>query len=198
MNSKKLFFGLTSLLIILVVGILFGARQAVVLLQSRSQELASLKANSQATTAKQAQLTKDKKDLRDYADLNIIAQTVVPQDKDQAQAVREIVDLARQNGIGKLSSITFAASTLGGQTPSTQRGLTQVTPVKGMTGVFTLPITVTQAPTDAVPYGNFMAFLSALEKNRRTAQVASITIQPNAKNLNQVAFTLVINEYVKP
>lgn len=147
----------------------------------------------------QVQLTKVKKDIATYSELNTIAKSVVPQDKDQAEAVREIVNLAAQSGIPKLSSIAFPPSTLGGGAATKKTGaLTQVTPVKGIPGVYDLQITVTQANTDLVPYGNFIAFLSRLEQNRRTAQVSSINVQPDQKSPGKISFTLVIDEFIKP
>lgn len=198
MNSKKLYYGLIAVLILLGFGMFFSVSQANTMLTARSKKLVDLKATEKAMVMQQAQLTKNKKDIAKYQDLNTIARTVVPQDKDQAEAVREIVNLAKQSGITKLSSIAFPASTLGGTKVTTSRGLTQVTPVKGVSGVYNLQITVTQANTDPVSYSSFISFLDRLEQNRRTAQVSSITVQPDAKNPNMVAFTLIINEYIKP
>ena len=198
MNSKKLYFGLVGLLVLLGIGIIFSVQQANTMLADRSKKLVDLKATDKAMAAQQAQLAKNKRDIAKYQDLNVIAKTVVPQDKDQAEAVREIVNLAKQSGINKLSSIAFPASTLGGAKVQTSRGLTQVTPVKGVAGVYNLQITVTQANTDHVPYNSFITFLDRLEQNRRTAQVSGITVQPDTKNPNMVAFTLIINEFIKP
>lgn len=167
-------------------------------LQKQSDTLVGLKASNLATENERAQLVKNKADIAKYHDLNEIAKSVVPQDKDQAQAVREIVNIANQSGINKLSSIAFPPSTLGGTKVKTSNGLTQVTPVKGVPGVYDLQITITQANTDPVPYSSFTNFLTKLEQNRRTAQVSNITVQPDAKNPNMVSFTLVIDEFIKP
>lgn len=198
MSSKKLYFGLIGLLVLLGIGILVSAREANTVLENKSESLASLKASNQATAEQKTQLAKDKQDIATYTDLNTIAKSVVPQDKDQAEAVREIVNLASMSGIPKLSSIAFPASTLGGAKVKTGGGLTQVTPVKGIPGIYDLQITITQANTDEVPYGSFTTFLSKLEQNRRTAQVSSIDVQPDPKTPNVVAFTLVIDEFIKP
>lgn len=198
MNSKKLYFGLIGVLVLLGIGVLLSVRQANILLEGKSKTLVSLKAKSLAMADQQTQIAKDKNDIATYADLDEIAKNVVPQDKDQAQAVREIVNLASQSGIKQLSSIAFPPSTLGGAKVKTPGGLTQVTPIKGIPGVYDLQITVTQATTDLVPYNSFITFLSKLENNRRTAQVSSINVQPDQKNPNLTAFTLVIDEFIKP
>jgi hypothetical protein len=199
MNSKRLYYGLIIVLALLGIGILFSAREANTLLKNQSNTLVSLKANKQAADDQKTQLIQDKKDISTYSDLNTIAQSIVPQDKDQAEAVREIVDLANQSGISQLSSITFPPSTLGGTTAvKTPNGLTQVTPVTNIPGVYDLQITVTQGSLTPIPYNDFITFLTKLEQNRRTAQVSSISITPDGKNPNMIAFTLVIDEFIKP
>jgi hypothetical protein len=200
MDAKKAHYGLIALLVLLFAGLLFSADEANAMLTAKSHELTDLKAKKQAAEAGKLQLVKDKKDITKYDSLNTIAKSVVPQDKDQAEAVREIVNLAGKSGIPQLSSITFPASTLGVVTKGkkTSGGVTQVTPVKSISGVEDLQITITQDNTAEVPYANFIKFLSRLEQNRRTAVVSSITVQPDQKSPGQVSFTLVIDEFIKP
>lgn len=203
MNSKLLYFVFIAVLVLLGGGIFVSAYEANIILQNRSQKLTELKATNTATEQQQIQLAQNKRDIAKYGDLNKIAQTVVPQDKDQAEAVREIVKLAADSGIPQLTSITFPASTLGGtgvgaSTIKTSNGLTQVVPVKGIPGVYDLQITVLQDASNKVPYSRFTTFLTKLEQNRRTAQVSSITVQPDTKNTNFVSFTLIIDEFIKP
>jgi hypothetical protein len=202
MKARPLYYTLTGTIVLLCLG-LFGIAYATnAILGSQATKLSKLKADNQALQDQQTTLAKNKKDIKKYAELNTIAATIVPQDKDQAEAVREIVNIASQSGISKLSSITFPSSTLGavgtGAGVSSNPNLTQLTPVKGLSGVYELQITVTQDSSNRVPYGQFISFLQRLEQNRRTAQVSGITIQPDTQNSNNVAFTLVINEYIKP
>lgn len=196
MNAKKLHLGLIVLLVLLAAGFLGGTYEANTLLQSASQTLAKLKAQSQAADDQQTQLTQAKADIKKYGELNTVAKSIVPQDKDQAEAVREIVNLANESGLPQLSSITFPASELGTTPGKAGKSLTQVTPVAGMSGVYDLPITVQEAK--GVAYSKLIAFLQKLEQNRRTAQVSSVTIQPSADNSNAVSFTLIIDEFIKP
>jgi hypothetical protein len=199
MNSRHVSFIFIGLLVLLGLGILFGAYEANKVLESHSATLAGLKAANQAATNERTQLAKDKKDIKQYDELNTIARSVVPQDKDQAEAVREIVNLAAESGINQLGSITFPPSTLGGgKNIKTSAGPTQVTPVKGIAGVYDLQITVQQPDNSQVPYNNFTTFLKKLEQNRRTAQVTSIVVKPNPKSPSLVSFTLVIDEFIKP
>jgi len=204
MKAKQLYILLIVLSVVAVAGFFGVGYGADTLMHGQATKLSKLRADSAALNDQEIALTKNKQDITKYSDLNKIAESVVPQDKDQAEAVREIVNLAAQSGIGKISSITFPSSTLGaagtGSAASgqTNPALTQLTPVKGITGVYTLKITVTQLQSDQVPYSQFTTFLTKLEQNRRTAQVSNITIQPDASNPNMVAFVLIINEYIKP
>jgi hypothetical protein len=201
MKSKQIFYLLLAVLVVLgacffAVG--YGANK---LLVAQAAQLSKLKADSQIVDITQASLNKNKKDIAKYSSLNKIAQTIVPQDKDQAVAVREIVNLASQSGINRLSSITFPASSLGtlmgGVVGGTSK-LTQVVPVKGISGVYDLPISVSQDSSSTVSYSQLITFIQKLEQNRRTAQVSSISIEPAADHPNQVAFTLTIDEFIKP
>lgn len=209
MSARKLYFVLVGALVLLGIGVFVATYEVDAMLQRKSHQLVSLQAKSEALSQQQAQLIKDKKDIAKYKPLNDIAKTIVPQDKDQAEAVREIVNLAAANGISRLSSVTFPTSTLGGstatgataptKTPTAPKGnLTQLLPVPGIGGVYTLQITIQQNTDSLVPYSRFIGFLRSLEQNRRTAQVSSITVLPDAKNPNLVAFTLIIEEYIKP
>lgn len=196
MKAKQLYFLLVAVLCLLGIGLFGLAYGTNKMLSSQATKLSKLRADSDVLDTLQTTLARNKKDIVKYSDLNKIAETVVPQDKDQAEAVREIVNLAAQSGIRKLSSITFPTSTLGAASgPRTNPNLTQLTPVAGMPGVYLLQITITQDSTNKVPYNDFITFLQKLEQNRRTAQVSTITVTPDK---GQVGFTLVINEYIKP
>lgn len=199
MDNKKLSLILAGVASLLGIGLFASVFFANKLLSTKSVELSKLKAQSQVADELQISLRKNRADITKYADLNKIAKTVVPQDKNQAQTVSEIVKIANDSGITKLTSITFPASTLGGTgAAKAQASLTQVTPVKGIAGVYLLPITITQDSNNAVRYAQFITFLQKLENNRRTAQVSSISITPDGKNPNNISFTLIVNEYIKP
>jgi len=201
MKAKHLYFVLVAVLVVLFAGFVGMGYATNSLLSSQATKLSKLRADNEVLASEQTSLAKNKQDIAKYSQLNAIAQSVVPQDKDQAEAVREIVNIAGQSGISKLSSITFPSSTLGvGVAGATGKNanLTQLLPVKGMAGVYQLQITVTQDATARVGYNQFITFLSKLEQNRRTAQVSGITVQPDPAHPDQVAFTLSINEYIKP
>ena len=202
MTSKHLRWLLLGLLGLLFVGLVAGTYEANSLFESQASKLVSLKAKSLALTSEQQSLVQAKKDIVTYSDLEKIAKSVVPQDKDQAEAVREIVNIAASNGVS-LATVSFPASSLGNSnapttTKTSSTSLSQLTPVKNIPGVYQLQITVVGDPTKPVAYDKFISFLSALEHNRRTAQVIAIGLQPNTTNRSLLTFSLTLNEYIKP
>ena len=218
MSSKRLHTALIIALVLLFMGLVGGAYQVNKLLISESDNLVVLKAKSQALDQEQVTLNKAKDDIKRYDNLNQIAQAVVPQDKNQAEAVRQIVNIAAKNGV-TLAAINFPASTLGNlpngaapataSSPATQTAassvasaktanLSQLTPLKNIPGVYQLPITINNDMNHPVRYANFINFLNDLEHNRRTSQVQTITIQPAATDRGSIIFNITLNEYIKP
>ena len=214
MNSKRTFYfmiGLIILLILLTAGSTYLASNQ---LQKQSNKLLDYKSQSQVLSEEQIGLAKAKKDVATYSPLEKIARVIVPQDKDQAKAIREIVNIAAASGI-KPTTIAFPVSTLGSSlapiaaTPSVAgtpkavpaapgASLSQLMPVKGINGVYNLQITIQLDSASAVPYAKFIDFLSRLEKNRRTSQVTGIILQPSPLNPDLVSFTLTVDEFIKP
>lgn len=218
MSAKRLHFVLMGLIVLLVLALPVGAYGVNSMLSAKATKLANLKARSTALEQEQLGLAKAKEEVRKYGELQKIAQTVVPEDKDQAEAVQQIVNIAAANGVS-LSAINFPASSLGntgagtatptsGASASTSVApvklnpgtgkLSQLQPVQNIPGVYVMQITVQGDPGRPVSYNSFIGFLRALEHNRRTAQISSITLQPNAANPGLLSFTLTMNGYIKP
>jgi hypothetical protein len=216
MTSKRLFFVLSSSLVLLVglsiAGVIFGN----LFLERETRKIIDLKIESLALDEQQRSLIQAKKDIDKYAELEQISRSVVPQEKDQARTVREIIKLAEESGV-PIANISFPASNLGQgaakkpastqpssdsestkspAAPTTQA--TQVKPVEGIPGVYQLEITVQSASSSPVPYENMLAFLSRLEQNRRTAHITNLSVTPSSANRNRVVFNLVVNAYIKP
>lgn len=188
------------------------------ILQTKSKKLVELKLDNKVLDEQQIALLQANKDIEKYSELDKIARQIVPQDKDQAKTVREIVRIAEQSGV-KLSAINFPASNLGQPTPKTTTQsddasknnsgsttpakpttppVTQVKPADGIPGLYAMEITIQQDSNSPIPYSRLIDFLSRLEKNRRTAQVTSVTIQPNAQDRSRLTFNLIVNVYIKP
>jgi hypothetical protein len=201
MTSKRLFYGMLIIIGLLIVGLIVGAYGADRLLQSQSNQLVSDRLQTSVLSQEQTELIKAKQDIKKYQNLATITQTIVPQDKDQAETVLQIVNIANANGVS-LGSITFPSSSLGQavglSARSSSLNLSQLTPVTGIPGVYNLQLIIASDSTNAVPYSSFINFLSALENNRRTALISEISVQPDSKNRNTVTFTLTLDEYLKP
>lgn len=216
MNSKRFFFVMVGVVGIVSIGLIGATVVGQDLLAKRAEKLVGLKLDNRLLDEQQVALVQANKDIQKYAQLEKISQSIVPQDKDQAQAVREIVKIAADNGIN-LSNISFPSSSLGqtapkapAQTPSengeaatpapkvTTPPVTQVKPVDGIAGVYVMEINIQQDSSNPVTYDRLIGFLKDLEQNRRTAQVTSVTVQPNAQDRNRLTFSLVVNVYIKP
>jgi len=215
MSAKRLYYVLVGGLVLLAVALVAGAYGTNSLLANESHTLTTLKAKDQALAQEQVSLAKAKQDIKQYASLKQITQAIVPEDKNQAEAVREIVNIADANNVS-LAAVNFPASSLGNTTtgstatstpaattpapaPNAKTGaLSQLLPVKNISGVYELPITVQGDPKQPVRYDKFVSFLTALEHNRRTAQVSNISLTPSTDNPNLLSFTLNLNEYIKP
>ncbi len=217
MSSKKVFFGMIGLLVLLAgmaVGLLVLGDQ---LLSKESRKLVELRLEEYLLDQQQTSLVQAEKDIQQYEDLEKTVKAIVPQDKDQARAVREIIRMAGESGI-KISSIDFPTSNLGSK-PSKSSGnqnpdapgadqkqskkeapVSQGEAVDGISGVYSLRMNIVPDSGKPVSYYKFLEFLSNLENNRRTAQVTSVKIEPvGDSDINpSVTFALTINIFVKP
>lgn len=201
MNSHKLFFGLLASLLILAVGGAGILVQGQKVLTNQNDRLTALKVESTNLEHVQKSLVEAKKDVAEYSPIELISKTVVPQEKDQAKTVREIIKLASDLNIS-IASVTFPSSNLGtkpaaGATQAPVTAVTQTQKVEGINNVERLEITVTSETSKSITYNTLLQFLAKLEQNRRTSQVSSVNIQPLASDRNRVTFTLVLNVYIK-
>lgn len=199
MTSKRYFYMLTAILVLIVGGIVGGAVSGNMLLQKQSKKLSSLKVENESLEQQQSALIQARADVDKYSELDKITKSIVPQDKDQAKTVREIVQIAKASNI-PIKSVAFETSTLGDKaapaTPGTKSSpVSQVKPVEGIPGVYTLEIQV--GSDGKVSYQSFLRFLDGLEKNRRTAHVTGINLAPSDGG-TRLVFNLTLNAYVKP
>lgn len=207
MNARKYFYALCGVLTLLIIAIIGAVIGGNTVLEKHAQRLSGLKVEKATMEQQEIALRQAKIDTDKYNQLNEITKSIVPQDKDQAKTVREIVQIANENGV-PIKSVIFESSTLGKSTKSSSSSsgseqggskkappVSQVQPVEGISGVYTLEIRVSS--DSEVSYTNFLRFLEGLEKNRRTAHVTSINLSP-ANNGTTVTFDLTLNSYLKP
>lgn len=202
MTSKRLFYSLIATLLLIIAGtgavLYYGNKQ----LTQQNNKLSALKLESNSLDQVQASLNGVKKDIAKYTEIEQIARTVVPQEKDQARTVREIVKLADESRVA-VASINFPTSSLGSDAKSSKStkdsagATSQTTKVEGLTNVEQLQITVDSDKAKPTTYTSLLIFLEKLEQNRRTSQVTSVNIQPDSENRNLLTFTLTLNVYIK-
>jgi hypothetical protein len=211
-RTKKLHYGLLGSLAVCVLLFIAILVLGIGKLESKSHQLSDLRLQSRVVDDQLASLTQAKAEVSKYAYFKDVAKSVIPSDKDQAQAVVDIFKMADESGIS-LQNVAFPASTLGvinssGATSSsstavTKAVLSQAKPVPGISGLYYIEITITpetgnQVPADRLAtYAKMLDFLKRIENNRRTAQIAQVNIQPIA-NSPYVNFTLNINIFIKP
>lgn len=204
-----------SIVVFIAMGIL-----GLSMLGSKSQNMVGLKLQGDKLDAQLSSLGQAKKQIEQYSYFKDVAQTVIPSDKDQAQAVLDIFQFAGQAGIS-IQNITFPSSTLGAsisalgapaatgnaQTASPKDVLSQAQAVTGISGLYSIPLTITPATGGQVPasleptYPKILDFLNRIEQNRRTAQITQITIQPLSGTVGGqqiINFTLTLNIFIKP
>jgi hypothetical protein len=213
LDSKNLRLILISGIALAVVTFLAVAFLGLSIISSKSKAMVNLKAQSQTTDVQLSNLEQSKKEIEKYAYFKTVAKTVIPTDKNQAEAVLEIFQIADNSGIS-IQSITFPASTLGLRTTtptpqdatnpsSTQSAITQAKPVSGIPGLYSLELTITPESGSNVPasrqitYSKMLDFLRRIENNRRTAQITQVDIQP-AGGSQSLSFTLTVNIFIKP
>mgnify|MGYP003328898683 CR=1 FL=1 len=211
MNSKRVYYLLVAVQCLLAIAVVGGTYVGNSLLKKQTERLISLKTDSKVLDEQQTALVQANKDIAKYAELEKTAKTIVPQDKDQARVVRQIVSYAADTKI-PIQNISFPSSTLGqapvksssaGATSSSsvataKPAVSQLKAVDGLSGVYSMEITVDSDTTKPVGYDQLVDFLEKLEKSRRTAQVTTINVTPNANNRKLVTFSLIVTVYVKP
>ncbi len=199
LNSKSFFYVMCAV-VVLLIGL---AVSLVVLgnslLVKKTNRLTGLKIENAVLDQQKISVIQAQRDIEAYTELEKIAKSIVPQDKDQARTVRGIVQLAKDSGIS-ITSINFPSSTLGQTKPGASAAsgsVTQVKPVQGITGVYQLEISLQSTP-DSTTFPKLIDFLKRLEGNRSTSQVSSLTITPNSSDRALLSFSMVINAYIKP
>lgn len=188
------------------------------IVSAKSQKLIQLKQQIKTADAQSSSLAVSKKQVEQYTYFNAVAKSVLPSDKDQAQAVLDIFSLADQSGIA-IASITFPASNLGTKTTTSKSdsndaakatpssAISQAKPVEGIAGLYYLELTISPQSGVGVPdakrvtYPKLLDFLGRIEHNRRTAQITKVNIQPQSSDSGPsqfINFAMTINIFIKP
>jgi ABC-type transport system involved in cytochrome bd biosynthesis fused ATPase/permease subunit len=217
-DSKQLrliLLGLLGLTVIVFIAVVF---LGLSLLSKDSQKMVGLKLQSAAAQNQLTSLGVAKKEIKQYGYFKTVAQEVIPNDKDQANAVLQLNQFAAAAGFG-LQAITFPTSTLGvsslatgavaagnAQTAPAVALLSQALPVVGIAGLYSVQLTITpqtdqDLPADQqVTYNKLIDFLNRIENNQRTAQITQVVVRPlynSDGSFRALDFTLIINIFIK-
>lgn len=213
LNSRKLNWLLLGSLCLLAIIFLAVAVEGLSVLGKKSQSMVNLKVQSQSADEQLVNLQRSKEQVKKYAYFKDVAKTVIPNDKDQAEAVVQIYQFANEAGIA-LKSITFPTSSLGlsaatvttqdaaASSSVTKAALSQAKPVSGMPGLYSLSLIITSDGTSTLPpslfttYPKMQTFLQKIENNRRTAQITDVNVV--AADKTPMYFTLDLNIFIKP
>src|SRR4051812_13019967 len=114
MNAKRLRLVLLGALVLGVVLFLTIASLGSSKLSAKSEDMVTLKQQSQLLEAQLNSLSSAKKQIQQYGYFKEVAKTVIPSDKDQAKAVFDISQFADQSGF-LIGTITFPTSSLSKQ-----------------------------------------------------------------------------------
>lgn len=209
MTSKRLFFVLIGLISCTILAIVGMAVLGNIVLKKQSAKLLEAKVEYASLDAQEIAFKQAQKDIVKYSDLNTLTKRIVPQDKDQAKTLREIYKIAESNGV-PVKTITFSTSTLGQKavpapktetksaTPQATTSITQVKPVDGINGVYTMEIILANDADSLVSFDNITKFMTGLESNRRTAHISNITLTPDRKKGNKLTYNITLRVYIKP
>lgn len=187
------------------------------LLSSKSNQVVTQKLEEEKLKAQLSSLGVAKHEVEKYSYFSDVAKTVIPTDKDQAQAVLDIFRMADESGIS-IQNVTFPDSNLGAagsattgnnnaSSASAKTALSQAKAVDGIPGLYSLELTIVPESSASLPddkqitYQKLLKFLNKLENNRRTAQVTAVTVQPQANEDGPspyINFTLKVNIFIKP
>lgn len=192
MNSKQLhmiLLGVCALLILFFGGVLFLGVQS---LQDRSAELQAAVNEREVVEQQELALITAQGDIDRYSELEEVSKRIIPQEKDQARTVREIIQIAQQANVN-ITAINFPSSELG---DDDDQIITQATPVDGLRGLLELRITVQMG--NNTTFNQLINFLEGLETNRRTSQVQSVTITPDRQDRTVLTPTIELSVYLKP
>lgn len=192
MNSKQLHMALIGscglLIIIFITAVAFGVQ----LLQENSENLQAAVNEREAVEQQEVDLITAQADIDRYSELEELSKRIIPQEKDQARTVREIIQIAEQANVD-ITAINFPSSELG---DDDEQIITQATPAEGLRGLYELRITVQTGGNTT--FSQLINFLEGLETNRRTSQVQSVNITPDRQNRNVLTPTIELSVYLSP
>lgn len=199
MNSKRLFYSLIGLLALVLIASVAITIYGTSMLKNTGNTLMERKLEEAVLEEDIKALDKAKQDIEKYKELDQIARSIVPKEKDQVRAIREIIQIAAHAEV-TIENISFQQSSLGEKKKrsSSKSDMTQLIEVEGLKGVYAMPINVTSQSQSPISYDKLLNFLERLENNRLTSHITNISVRPDDDDRSLVHFSMQINAYIKP
>lgn len=189
--------GLIVVTIFTIMGVVYFSRT---MLANSQTKLVNAKLENYTFEKTEEIYRKNQKLLNENKDIANIISNIVPAEKDQAKAVRELNAIAENNNL-VVSSITFPRSDLLNKAKTTttattsqqsdqkeepQKAISQAKPIKGLKGVYSIELSaeISSANNDRIPTDKLLSFLENIENNRRNMRITSINISSSGDNIN--------------
>ena len=195
MTTKKAHYlivaSVISLVLILFAILYFG----ISIMKKESQKIIEAKLNI-AKAQKTESIYSSNKDL--YLKNQDLAQKIndfIPTEKEQDLIVAQLNSFANQSQL-TLSTISFPNSTLDPNSKQkVKTDISQATPVKGLNGVYEIPIvaTVEDTNSETVNTDNLLKLLDLIESSPRNMRITSISYDAESNEI-QLNITLFIKK----
>lgn len=200
MNSaKKVYYLLIVGFLVLTAGIFAMLYFSKNFLSAAEDELISAKLEIIKQEEIETTYRENINNLEKYSETASVLEEVIPKEKDQARAVREIDAIAKQNGMA-INTLTFPSSdlnktTASGGTAAPNTAVSQAKPVKGLNGVLGIEVNVELRSQSERPIttDQLLSMLRAIENNRRNMRVTSINF-----NAGDQTVDIKLTIFVKP
>ena len=194
MTSKKMYFILVavlSLIILAIAGAMYYSREFIT---SSSDKLVEAKLKLYTLEETESTYRKNQNILNENSDIAEILKSVVPSEKDQARAVRELNIIAADNGL-KVTSVIFPKSdlvitkkttTTGSTTDVKTSAVSQAKAVKNLEGVLGIDVSVDiSSPTNTrISTDQILNLLRQIENNLRNMRITSINFSGEGDSFN--------------
>ncbi|MBP9820556.1 hypothetical protein KBC85_00240 [Candidatus Saccharibacteria bacterium] len=195
MTTKKAHYlivaSVISLVLILFAILYFG----ISVMKKESQKIIDAKLNI-AKAQKTESIYSSNKDL--YLKNQDLAQKIndfIPTEKEQDLIVAQLNSFANQSQL-TISTISFPNSTLDPNSKQkVKTDISQATPVKGLNGVYEIPIVVTVADTssETVNTDNLLKLLDLIESSPRNMRITSISYDAESNEI-QLNITIFVKK----
>lgn len=195
MTTKKAHYLIVASVITLVLLLFATLYFGISVMKKESQKIIDAKLNI-AKAQKTESIYSSNKDLYlKNQDLALKINDFIPTEKEQDLIVAQLNSFANQSQL-TISTISFPNSTLDPNSKQkVKTDISQATPVKGLNGVYEIPIVVTVADTssETVNTDNLLKLLDLIESSPRNMRITSISYDAESNEI-QLNITIFVKK----